>query len=515
MELVILVPCCFFLVALIKFLYEYMWIPLRIEHMMNSQGIKGPPYKFIYGNNKQVTKMRMEASSKCLALTDDIFPKVQPHFYTWINRYGKNYLSWSGVRAELVISDPELVKKVLRNSEKKFPKRKLSDIGEKLLGNGLAFIEGGKWAKHRKLADKAFHGERLKNMTPTIIASVETMLEKWKAQESKEIEVFEEFRLLTSEVISKTAFGSNYLEGEKIFVMLKKLNILVSRNISKTTIPFTNKLWKSADLLESEKLEKGIQDCVMEIIKKREDKVVGGEADSFGDDYLGLLVNAYHDLNDKNKLSLEDLVGECKTIYFAGQSTLNSLLSWIVLHLAIHGDWQEKARREVIDIFGNQNPHLEGIPKLKTMSMIINETLRLYGPTNGLPREVAREVQLEKLVLPANIDILVLNSRLHRDPYLWGDDAHLFKPERFSEGIAKATNYNAAAFSPFGLGLRSCVGMTFAMIETKIVLSMILQRYTVSLSPTYVHSPIPIISLVPQHGIQVILESLHNNACST
>ncbi|KAG8499855.1 hypothetical protein CXB51_006264 [Gossypium anomalum] len=506
MELVILVPCCFFLIALIKFLYEYMWTPLRIEHMMNSQGIKGPPYKFIYGNNKQVTKMRTEASSKCLALTDDIFPKVQPHFSP--GSTDMNYLSWRGVRPERVISDPELVKKVLRNSENFFPKRKLSDIVEKLLGNGLAFIEGEKWAKHRKLADKAFHGERLKNMTPTIIASVETMLEKWKAQESKEIEVFEEFRLLTSEVISRTAFGSNYLEGEKIFVMLKKLNILVSRNISKTTIPFINKLWKSADLLESEKLEKGVQDCVMEIIKKREDKVVGGEADSFGDDYLGLLVNAYHDLNDKNKLSLEDLVGECKTIYFAGHSTLNSLLSWIVLHLTIHGDWQEKARREVIDIFGNQNPHLEGIAKLKTMSMIINETLRLYGPTNGLPREV----QLEKLVLPANIDILVLNSRLHRDPYLWGDDAHLFKLERFSEGNAKATNYNAAAFSPFGLGLRSCVGMTFAMIETKIVLSMILQRYTVTLSPTYVHSPITIISLVPQHGIQVILESLHNNA---
>ncbi|XP_040943966.1 cytochrome P450 CYP749A22-like [Gossypium hirsutum] len=113
----------------------------------------------------------------------------------------------------------------------------------------------------------------------------------------------------------------------------------------------------------------------MEIIKKTENKVVSGEADSFGDDYLGLLVNAYHDLNDKNKLSLEDSVGECKTIYFAGQSTLGSLLSWIVLHLAIHGDWQDKARREVIDIFGNQNPLLEGITKLKTMFMIINGTI--------------------------------------------------------------------------------------------------------------------------------------------
>ncbi|PPS05175.1 hypothetical protein GOBAR_AA15497 [Gossypium barbadense] len=489
MELVILVPCCFFLVALTKFLYDYLWVPLRIQHMMNSQGIKGPPYRFIHGNNKEATKMRKEALSKAV---------------------GKNFVYWNGVQAEVVISEPELIKEIMTNSEKIFQKRKLTDVAAKLLGNGLVFIEGEKWAKHRKLANHAFHGESLKNMTPAMIVSVETMLERWKGQEGKEIEVYNEFRLLTSEVISRTAFGSNYLEGEKIFAMLNKLTILVSQNISKTKIPFINKLWKSAEMLESEKLEKGIQDCVMEMIKKREDKVVSGEADSFGNDFLGLLVNAYHDLDDKNRVALKDLVGECKTIYFAGQETVNSLLAWIVLHLAIHGDWQEKARREVIDIFGNQNPHLEGIAKLKIMTMIINETLRLYGPSNGLPRTVAREVQLGKLVLPANIDILSLNIGLHRDPHLWGDDVNHFKPERFAEGIAKATNYTAAAFFPFGLGPRSCVGMTLATIETKIALSMILQRYTITISPTYVHSPIPILTIRPRHGIQIILEPQHS-----
>ncbi|KAB2039786.1 hypothetical protein ES319_D02G034800v1 [Gossypium barbadense] len=398
----------------------------------------------------------------------------------------------------------------MKNSETIFQKRKLTDVGAKLLGNGLAFIEGEKWAKHRKLANHAFHGESLENMTPAIIASVETMLEKWKGLEVKEIEVYNEFRFLTSEVISRIAFGSNYLEGEKIFAMLNKLKILVSQNIHKTAIPFINKLWKPADMLESEKLEKGIQDCVMEMIKKREDNVVSGEADSFGTDFLGLLVNAYHDLDDKNRVSLEDLVGECKTIYYAGRENVNSLLAWIVLHLAIHGDWQEKARREVIDIFGNQNPHLEGIAKLKIMTMIINETLRLYGPSHGLPRTVAREGQLGKFILPADIDILSLNIGPHRDPHLWGDDVHLFKPERFAEGIAKATNYTAAAFFPFGLGPRSCVGMTLATIETKIALSMILQRYTITISPTYVHSPIAIITIQPQHGIQIILEPLHS-----
>ncbi|MBA0764687.1 hypothetical protein Gotri_014005, partial [Gossypium trilobum] len=326
------------------------------------------------------------------------------------------------------------------------------------------------------------------------------------------IEVYQEFRLLTSEVISRTAFGSNYLEGEKIFAMLNKLSIIMGRNLFNTKIPLISKLWKPADLLESEELAEEIKDCVIKIVRKREDKAVNGEADSFDNNFLGLLVNAYHDSDENNRLSLEDLVDECKTFYWTGHDTVNALLAWVLLLLAIHGDWQEKARREVIDIFGNQNPHPESIAKLKTMTMIIYETLRLYGATNGLPRKVAREVQVGKLVMPANIDLLIARAALHHDPQLWGDDVHLFKPERFAEGIAKATNYNAAAFFPFGLGPRFCVGMTFATIETKIALSMILQRYTISLSPTYVHSPIPILTLHPEHGIQVILESLNNDA---
>ncbi|KAK8308160.1 hypothetical protein V6Z12_D02G038100 [Gossypium hirsutum] len=112
MNFVILVPSSFFLVALIKFLHDYLWIPLRIQHMLNSQGIKGPRYKFFYGNNDEATQMTKEALSKPMALTHDIFPRVQPHIYSCINRYGRNFLYWDGVRPELVISEPELIKEV-------------------------------------------------------------------------------------------------------------------------------------------------------------------------------------------------------------------------------------------------------------------------------------------------------------------------------------------------------------------------------------------------------------------
>ncbi|MBA0756264.1 hypothetical protein Gogos_022104 [Gossypium gossypioides] len=162
-----------------------------------------------------------------------------------------------------------MVNEVLKNSEKAFRKPKASYFFDKLLGDGLGSTESEKWARLRKLAYYAFHGESLKNMIPAVVASVETMLEKWKSKEGKEIEVFQEFRLLTSEVISRTAFGSSYLEGEKIFDMLMKLTVIAGRNIYKAEIPIISKFWKSADEIESDKIAKMIHDSVMKIVKKK------------------------------------------------------------------------------------------------------------------------------------------------------------------------------------------------------------------------------------------------------
>lgn len=140
--------------------------------------------------------------------------------------------------------------------------------------------------------------------------------------------------------------------------------------------------------------------------------------------------------------------------------------------------------------------------------MIINETLRLYPPLVVYVREVKKEVKLGNLIVPANIDITIPVIAVHHDPQIWGEDFHLFKPERFAQGVAKATSNNTAAFLPFGLGPRTCVGFNFTIIEAKMALSMILKRYKFTLSPNYVHSPVARITLCPQRGIQVTLRAL-------
>ncbi|KAL0372535.1 UNVERIFIED_CONTAM: cytochrome [Sesamum calycinum] len=115
---------------------------------------------------------------------------------------------------------------------------------------------------------------------------------------------------------------------------------------------------------------------------------------------------------------------------------------------------------------------------------------------------------LGKFKFPANVELAIPPLALHRNPDIWGPDAHLFKPERFAEGLAKATKGNPTAFLAFGFGPRTCVGLNYASYEVKIALSMILQQYKFTLSPNYVHAPFLALMIQPKHGAQILLQPL-------
>lgn len=100
--------------------------------------------------------------------------------------------------------------------------------------------------------------------------------------------------------------------------------------------------------------------------------MISGEEDNFGSDFLGLLVKARHDVNENQRLSVDDVVDECKTFYFTGQETTNSLLAWTVLLLAIHTEWQEEARKEVNNLLGKQNPKPDDLIQLRTVRKVSN-----------------------------------------------------------------------------------------------------------------------------------------------
>ncbi|KAK3039790.1 hypothetical protein RJ639_027103 [Escallonia herrerae] len=107
------------------------------------------------------------------------------------------------------------------------------------------------------------------------------------------------------------------------------------------------------------------------------------------------------------------MVDECKTLLFAGHETTTSLLGWTILLLATHKDWQEKAMKEVIELFGQTSINSDGIARLKVINMIIEDSLGLYPPVHFIKRKVEKKVKLGKVMVPPHMELSISALALH------------------------------------------------------------------------------------------------------
>ncbi|KAK1326822.1 Secologanin synthase [Acorus calamus] len=261
-------------------------------------------------------------------------------------------------------------------------------------------------------------------------------------------------------------------------------------------------------------IDKEIKSMLTGLIHKKERAVADGE--SSNNDLLGLLLQSTYcddhqgSLNNPTRtyaLTIEDIIEECKLFYFAGQETTAVWLTWTMVLLAMYPDWQERAREEVLKICGKKVPDFDSVSHLKIVTMILHEAMRLYPPVVALFIHTYKQIELGGVSFPAGVDLLLPTILFHLDHDLWGKDAEEFNPERFSQGVSKASK-DPNAFLPFGWGPRICLGQNFAVIEAKMALSMILQNFSFQLSPSYTHAPYTVITLQPQYGGQVILNKL-------
>ncbi|KAK9092524.1 hypothetical protein Syun_027435 [Stephania yunnanensis] len=246
-----------------------------------------------------------------------------------------------------------------------------------------------------------------------------------------------------------------------------------------------------------------------EMIKKREKDLKQGECQN--DDLLSLLIDSNfkevleHGDSESVGLTIDEIIAECKLFYFAGQETTYSLLVWAMVLLGMHQEWQERAREEVLQVFGRSTePDFDGLSKLKIVTIIIYEVLRLYPPFVMLTRLTHEKVKVGEVTLPQGVEIGLPILLVHHDRDIWGEDVQEFRPERFAEGVSKAMQ-NRISFFPFSWGPRICIGQNFALVEAKMALVMILQHFSFKLSTTYVHAPYTVVTLQPQYGAQIIL----------
>lgn len=118
-------------------------------------------------------------------------------------------------------------------------------------------------------------------------------------------------------------------------------------------------------------IERQMRPIIRGLIDKRISEMKAGEA--VNPDLLGMLLESnFQEMeqhgNNSFGMTIDEIIEECKVFYFAGQETTSTLLSWTLVLLSKHSQWQKKAREEVINIFGTQKPNYEGLNQLKMVS---------------------------------------------------------------------------------------------------------------------------------------------------
>ncbi|KAL3821294.1 hypothetical protein ACJIZ3_007199 [Penstemon smallii] len=518
MSLISSVLTSFLVIASITFAVKVLnWIwfsPKKLEKILRKQGLNGNPYRLLVGDMNDLIGVVKSEQSKSIQLFDNLSSHVMPYFHQIIQRHGQNPFTWFGPSPRLIITDPRIIREILTKPEL-FHKTLPDPIGETIAG-GLLYLEDEKWTKHRKLINPAFHLQKLKNMTMAIQLSCSNMIDKWEALlvssnngNPPEIDVWPYFEDLSGDVISRVGFGSSHEQGRRIFELQKEQVKLVLQIMQFFFIPgFRHIPTKSNRRMKS--ISKEIQSLLKGLINQRDKEMEREEA--VNDDLLGILLDSnireIQEHGNKNMgMSIEDVIEECKLFYFAGSETTSSLLVWTMVMLSIHQDWQTRAREDVLQFFGKNEPTFDGLNRLQIVTMILHEVLRLYTPIPMIARSPIKRVKVGNLILPVGVHVLLLIGLLHHDPIIWGEDVNEFKPERFSEGISNATKVQFS-FIPFSSGPRICIGQHLAMIEVKIALAMILQKFSFELSPSYLHAPFSIITIQPKYGAPLLFHKL-------
>ncbi|KAK4592584.1 hypothetical protein RGQ29_016922 [Quercus rubra] len=456
-------------IVLLMQLYNLLVLkPKLLRAKLQRQGIRGPSPSFFFGNIPEMKRIQLQVYSTPKttatkehdhsdAIAHDWLSTLFPHLEQGRNKYGPIFLYSSGNIQLLCITDPEMVKEISLCTSLNLGKPSyLSKDRGPLLGQGILSSNGAIWAHQRKIIVPELYIDRVKGTVKLMVDSTTSMLRSWESRIENEggiadIKINDDLRSLSADIISRACFGSNYSQGEEIFLKLKTLQGIMSKgNVGVPGFRFlpsknNRAMWK---------LEEEINSMILKVVKQRTEA-------SYEKDLLQMILEGAKSNNDYYGPCDKFIVDNCKNIYFAGHETTAITASWSLILLAAHPEWQAHARAEVLKI------DVDMLRNMKTLTMVIQETLRLYPPAAFVNREALEDITFKDMMMPKGINIQIPIPILQQHYDLWGPDAHKFNPKRFAHGIVGACK-TPQAYMPFRVGARVCAGQHFAMTELKV-----------------------------------------------
>ncbi|HEX6182478.1 MAG TPA: cytochrome P450 [Pyrinomonadaceae bacterium] len=389
----------------------------------------------------------------------------------------------------LFLFHPEQIEYVLATGSKNFIKGATlrSPFFRRLVGNGLVTSEGNFWRRQRRLAQPAFHRDRVEAYAATMVDFTEQALARWT--DGQTLDAHDEMMLLTQRVVARTLFSADVTADSR--EIGRALSNIVRPFASQTTLKWIldNRLPTPGHLRFNRDVRR-IDRFVYRLIAERR---ASGEDTG---DLLSMLLRAQDE--DGSGMTDKQLRDELMTIFLAGHETTALALTWALYLLAQNPEAEEKLAAELAEVLGGRAPRAEDMPRLRYAEGVVKESLRLYPPAWAVGRECVRECEVGGYRVPRGMQVVAYPWVVQRDPR-WFAEPLAFRPERWGEeAAAKLPKY---AYFPFGGGPRLCIGNYFATMEAVLVLATIARRFRLRLAPGQTIELFPAMSLRPKGGI--------------
>jgi cytochrome P450 len=398
-----------------------------------------------------------------------------------------------GPRNVYLLSHPDLIRDVLVTRHRNFTKSRALQRARVILGEGLLTSEGEHHLRQRRLAQPAFHRERISALGETMVAYAARTAGEWK--NGAEMDVVREMNRLTLAIAGKTLFGADVeAEADEIgqaltnaLLAFKRLTNPLGPLLDRLPLPGTIRVRRAGERLDA---------TIYRMIDQR--RRGGGDRS----DLLSMLLAARDEEGDGAGMTDLQLRDEALTLFLAGHETTANALAWTWHLLARNPDAEAALHAELGAVLGGHAPAADDLPRLPFTRAVLAESMRLRPPAWVIGREPKEDFEAGGYRIRAGSVVMLAPWITHRDPRWWPDPER-FDPSRWTPEME--ASLPRFAYFPFGGGPRKCIGEGFAWTEGILVLATLAQRWRLRPVPGAEVGSQPLITLRPT-GLRMIAE---------
>ena len=408
-------------------------------------------------------------------------------------KYGDIVFFKVGNERIYLLNHPDLIRDVLVTNQKNFTKSRALVRAKKVLGEGLLTSEGEFHLRQRRLAQAAFHRDRIATYARAMVAYAQRTRSRWISGEI--LDVHDEMMKLTLAIVAQTLFSAD-VEGEAAEIGDALTTTFAAFNIG--ILPFSEVL-ERLPLPYMRRFNSARARLDTTIYRIIHDRRASGEDKG---DLLSMLLMAQDTETAGGGMTDIQIRDEAMTIFLAGHETTANALTWTWYLLSQHPEVEARFHRE-LQTLGNRLPTPDDFARLTYTRMILAESMRLYPPAWAVGRRAIADFEIGGYHIPARSMVLMSQYITHRDPRFYPTPER-FDPDRWlPDVVASRPKF---AYFPFGGGTRICIGEHFAWMEGVLVLATIGQRCRLGYVGTTAPEIDPKITLRPRDGMPMRIE---------